>query len=153
MRPVQKNVAVLVENSESVAVGRLVPISLGILLALCTAARGHNRLVVDLCIGETQTVTLGDGTNATLTLLGIDSQMDGRGSIKEATARIRVDDATRTLPVGMYNLPAAIGDVLIDCTITKDYCTGGEKRGRNWWNLAFTKKDVEDYGYDYQKDA
>jgi hypothetical protein len=49
-------------------------ISLCILLGLCSVAPAHNRLVVDLNVGETKPVKLSDGTGTTLTLLRIDYQ-------------------------------------------------------------------------------
>lgn len=113
----------------------------------------QNRIVVDLNIGETKKVTLVDGNTATLKLLAMDYQKDARKFVGSATVTIEVNGIMKTLSVGMYNMPVTIGKLKIDCTVTKDYYKGGSKHNRNWWNLAFTKKDVEDYGYDYQKDA
>ncbi len=91
-----------------------------------TAAMKPLVRVVDLDMGEEQTVTLADGTEATVKLLTLKETRDPiRQAIRRAEVALLVDGHPITIQVGMYNLPQTVGSVQIDCSVTSGYNTHG----------------------------
>lgn len=81
--------------------------------------------LVDLDLGETQSVTLADGTSVRLKLLHLDEQRDAvRQAIRQATATVLINDQEAQLSCSHYHLPKTIGPVRIDCPITKGHYQG-----------------------------
>ena len=94
---------------------------------------------VDLDIGETTTVTLYDGTQATLTLKEVHYRKDPiRGAIREARLKVTVDGEEKWIVAGNYNLPVHFSKVKIDCPITSEYFKNGNFP-EGMWKLT---KDV-----------
>lgn len=80
------------------------------------------RKVIELAVGETASVTLADGTTATVKLLGIDATMDTLDSgVREGRARVEVNGRQATLVSANYTLPVTVGGVRIDCPITRSW--------------------------------
>lgn len=81
--------------------------------------------LVDLDIGETQSVTLSDGANVQLKLLDLQEHRDDvRQAIRQATATVLINDQKAQLSCSHYHLPQTIGPVRIDCPITKGHYQG-----------------------------
>ncbi|MEO1980617.1 MAG: prolyl oligopeptidase family serine peptidase [Fuerstiella sp.] len=93
--------------------------------------------VIDLSIGETQHVQLADGTQAVVKLVDIDEQRDSlSGAVRRAEVTVEVDGLSVQLVSATYNLPATVGKVQIDCSITRGYNANGTASS---WGL---KKDA-----------
>ncbi len=91
--------------------------------------------VVDLDVGQTCRVTLHDGSGATVTLLELSEKRDSvRKAVRKAQVKVKVNGKTTSLISSTYNLPKVIGDVQIDCPVTKGYIQNSSKA--NAWGLA-----------------
>ncbi len=91
--------------------------------------------VIDLGVGQTHQVTLHDGSTATVVLLELFEERDlVRHAVRRAQVKIRVNDHIVTLVSSTYHLPTAVGDVQIDCPVTKGYLENSSKA--NAWGLA-----------------
>ena len=92
------------------------------------------RRVIELDVGEETTVPLAGGTRAKVRLLAIDAETDTvRGAVRQATARVKVNDETVTLACAAYGLPVRAGGARIDCPITRSfYATSNADR----WGLG-----------------
>ncbi|PYV34231.1 MAG: hypothetical protein DMG22_06970 [Acidobacteria bacterium] len=78
--------------------------------------------IVDIDVGATEHVQLSDGKHATVKLLSISETRDkARSAIREARAEVQIDGTRSTLPCGNYRLPVTVGEVQVDCTVTKAY--------------------------------
>ncbi|MBM3334470.1 PKD domain-containing protein [Candidatus Sumerlaeota bacterium] len=79
-------------------------------------------VAVDLNVGESQEVTLSDGKKATVKLVGLDETRDTVcDAVREARVKVEVNGQAVTLVSATYHLPVTVGDVQIDCTITRGY--------------------------------
>lgn len=88
----------------------------------------------DFNLGETQEVALPDGTKATATLLKLQETLDEvNGSVRRAEITVEVNGKRATLASGNYNLPVEVGNVQVDCPITKGYLAKSNKQ--NVWGL------------------
>ncbi|NQT85225.1 M23 family metallopeptidase, partial [bacterium] len=107
------------------------------LLATTALAGAPLRTVVDMKLGEPQTVTLCDGSKATVTARAMGAERDSlRNAVRSAWARVEVNGKTVVLQSANYALPVAVGGVQVDCPITRDYYTSSNQ---NRWGLD---KDV-----------
>lgn len=89
--------------------------------------------VVDLDIGETQNVTLADGSAARVKLLDVQHTRDAlRDAVRIARVKVAVNGKPATLTSANYNLPVTVGGVQVDCPITKGYYTNS---GSDSWGL------------------
>jgi len=78
--------------------------------------------VVDLAVGESQSVSLADGKTATIKLLGVDELRDPiRSAIREAKVKVEVNGTPVTLTSGNYQLPVPAGGAQVDCSVTGGY--------------------------------
>jgi murein DD-endopeptidase MepM/ murein hydrolase activator NlpD len=76
--------------------------------------------VVDLDVGESQVVTLCNGRQASVKLTGLKELRDPvRSAVRRAEVQVEVDGRATQLVAANYNLPLRLGDVQIDCSITK----------------------------------
>jgi hypothetical protein len=105
---------------------RLASTLLIVTLASGSAAKEPTRKplfrTADLNIGESQSVELTDGAKAKIKLLGIAETRDPlRSAIREARVKIEVNGKVATLVSANYRLPRTVGDVQIDCPVTKGY--------------------------------
>ncbi|MHC4084235.1 MAG: PKD domain-containing protein [Planctomycetota bacterium] len=90
---------------------------------------------VDLNVGQTQQVTLHNGTKATVTLLELSEKRDSvRNAVRMAQVKIKVNGQTASLVSSTYHLPKAIGGVQVDCPVTKGYVQNSSKA--NAWGLV-----------------
>ncbi len=88
---------------------------------------------IDLSIGETQDVTLPDGTCVRVKLLDLQETLDEvNQAVRRADVRVDVNGSPTTLTSGTYRLPTAFAGVQIDCPITKGYLA---KARKNVWGL------------------
>lgn len=119
------------------------PIALALLLAAPALADEPNApptptraslfQVVDLAVGETQTVTLADGKTATVRLISVDEPRDPiRLAVREPKVKVEIDGKAVELVSGNYNLPVAVGEVQADCPITAGYRGNS---GQDSWGL------------------
>src|SRR5262245_46345185 len=77
---------------------------------------------VDLDRGESRVVELADGTRARVKLIDVEEERDGvRSAIRQARVRVEVNGEETTLVSANYRLPETVGDVQIDCPVTRDY--------------------------------
>jgi murein DD-endopeptidase MepM/ murein hydrolase activator NlpD len=90
--------------------------------------------VADLDVGESQTVELCDGSEATVKLLDLkETRDDLRNAVRRAVATVEVNDRTVSLVSSTYRLPTTIAGVQIDCPITRGYLQNSSKE--NAWGL------------------
>ncbi len=85
-------------------------------------ARTPRVRTVDLNIGESQQITLCDGSQADVKLLALDERCDDiRGAVREARVQVDVNGISVQLISATYHLPETAGSVQIDCPITRGY--------------------------------
>jgi murein DD-endopeptidase MepM/ murein hydrolase activator NlpD len=96
-------------------------------VSVCAASEEASRAlppfrVVDLNIGERQSVRLPDETIASVSLLEVnETRGDVRGAVRQASVVIELSGQQVELGVGQYNLPVTVGRVQVDCPVTKGY--------------------------------
>ena len=87
--------------------------------------------VVDLDVGEAETVILSDGSPVTVKLLALAEQRDDlRQAVRAGRVTVEINGEWVELVSATYNLPVTAGDVQIDCSITKGYNDNG--RPESW---------------------
>ncbi|MFK8115266.1 MAG: amidohydrolase family protein, partial [Rubripirellula sp.] len=87
--------------------------------------------VVDLSIGESQSVQLNDGTQVTVKLIELREQRDSISeAVRRAEVTVEVDGKRVQLVSATYNLPKMVGNVQIDCSVTSGYNSNG--RSSSW---------------------
>ena len=85
---------------------------------------------VDLKVGQQAAVRLSDGKMATVKLLKLEEKRDSlRNAIRQAEVTVEVAGHQVTLDTATYHLPVTVGDVQIDCPITKGYNEWGDHWG------------------------
>ncbi len=90
--------------------------------------------VADVNVGESLTVTLHDGSRATVKLLDLKETRDTVcNAVRRAEVRVQVNGQTVSLVSSTYHLPVAVAGVQIDCPITKGYLQKSSKE--NAWGL------------------
>ncbi|PYV14094.1 MAG: hypothetical protein DMG21_19255 [Acidobacteria bacterium] len=89
--------------------------------------------VVDIDVGAKEQVKLSDGKHATVKLLSINETRDKvRSAVREARVEVEINGSRATLSCGNYRLPMALGEVEVDCTVTKAYY---QNTDRDHWGL------------------
>ena len=89
--------------------------------------------VVDLDVGEVADVTLSNGTQARVKLVGLKEDRDEVCfAVRRAEVTIEVNGQTVQLVSATYHLPQTVGAVQIDCPITKGYNENGSP---SFWGL------------------
>jgi murein DD-endopeptidase MepM/ murein hydrolase activator NlpD len=82
--------------------------------------------VIDMNVGESQTVQLCNGKEVSVKLIDLQERRDPiRDAVREARVMIEVDGLPAELISATYQLPKHVGDVQIDCSITKGYNSNG----------------------------
>jgi len=90
--------------------------------------------VVDLDVGETHQIILHNGDKATVKLLELSEKRDSvRNAVRRAKVKVKVNGQVVSLVSSTYHLPKVIGDVQIDCPVTKGYIQNSSKA--NAWAL------------------
>jgi murein DD-endopeptidase MepM/ murein hydrolase activator NlpD len=85
-------------------------------------ARTPRLRAVDLDIGETVRVELGDGTTAQVKLVALDEARDPiRSAVRRAQVKLEINGQPIELMSAPYHLPTTVAGVQIDCPITKGY--------------------------------
>jgi len=88
--------------------------------------------VVDLNVGQQCQVELSNGKTATVKLVGLEERRDTlRNAVREARVTVEVNGEKVSLVAAYYRLPVTVGDVQIDCAVTK----GCVQEGKNPWEL------------------
>ncbi|MEJ2704163.1 MAG: PmoA family protein, partial [Sedimentisphaerales bacterium] len=91
--------------------------------------------VADVNVGESQIVTLCDGSKATVKLLDLkETRDDVCHAVRRATVTVEVNGQTVSLVSSTYHLPIAVAGVQIDCPVTKGYRQNSSKH--NAWGLV-----------------
>jgi len=86
--------------------------------------------VVDLRVGQEATVELCDGTKANVKLLDLDEKRDSlRNAVRQGIVTVEVNGRKVTLTSATYHLPVTVGDVQIDCAVTKGCLENGDHWG------------------------
>jgi len=86
--------------------------------------------VVDLRVGQEATVELCDGTKANVKLLDLDEKRDSlRNAVRQGIVTVEVNGRKVTLTSATYHLPVTVGDVQIDCALTKGCLENGDHWG------------------------
>ncbi|MBN2314282.1 MAG: hypothetical protein JXM79_10155 [Sedimentisphaerales bacterium] len=89
------------------------------------------RRVIDLNIGERQTITLSDGQRVKVLLIRLNEKVDTLSSaVRSAQAVVLIDGQKIVLDVANYHLPVTVGCVQVDCPVTKAYLW--ESRHTRW---------------------
>jgi len=90
--------------------------------------------VVDLNVGESQTVKLHDGSQAAIKLVDLREMRDDiRNAVRRAVVKVEVNGQTISLVSSTYHLPVTFAGVQIDCPVTKGYLQSSSKE--NAWGL------------------
>ncbi|MHC4399914.1 MAG: PKD domain-containing protein [Planctomycetota bacterium] len=88
--------------------------------------------VVDLNVGQEAEVVLSNGKTATLKLLDLEETRDElRNAVRRAEVTVEINGRKATLVAAFYRLPVTVGDVQVDCAVTK----GCVQEGKNPWAL------------------
>ncbi len=109
---------------------------------LCRAAEGPSVMellvrVVDLNVGESVEITLCDGSKAGVKLISLKETRDEVSfAVRRAEVTVEVNGQLGKLVSATYHRPRTIGNVQIDCSITKGYNENGDP---SFWGLD---KDV-----------
>ncbi len=91
----------------------------------------------DLNIGDSVKLKLSNGESADLILLDTEAVFDElRNAVRSARTKVSVNGNEIWLDVANYNLPVTVGNVRIDCPVTKAYLTNSS---HSRWGL---KKDA-----------
>ncbi len=94
--------------------------------------------VVDANVGESQTIVLCDGSQATVKLLDLKETRDPiRSAVRQAVVTVEVNGEAVSLISSAYHRPTTAADVQIDCPVTKGYLQRSNRE--NPWGLT---KDV-----------
>ncbi len=89
--------------------------------------------VVDLDLGESTSVTLCDGSKATVKLLELQETRDNVSfAVRRAEVTVEVNGQRGKLVSATYHRPQTIGNVQIDCSITEGYNENGSP---SFWGL------------------
>jgi hypothetical protein len=89
--------------------------------------------VVDLNVGESAEVVLCDGSRATVKLLDVQETRDNVCfAVRRADVVVEVNGKRGSLVSATYHRPQTIGNVQIDCSITKGYNQNGNA---SFWGL------------------
>ncbi len=111
--------------------GWLIPLICGFSFAVHAVAQQSDAIeplvrVVDLTLGETQNVRLCNGEQVSVKLISLDEQRDPiRDAVRQARVKVAVDGEMVELVSATYRLPTKVGQVQIDCSITKGYNSNG----------------------------
>ncbi len=90
---------------------------------------------VDLDIGQSKTVDLHDGSQATVRLVALEEIRDSVcKAVRRATADVEVSGQPISLVSSTYHLPATVAGVQIDCPVTRGYTQDDSKD--NPWGLV-----------------
>jgi murein DD-endopeptidase MepM/ murein hydrolase activator NlpD len=101
-------------------------------------ARKASMRTLDMNVGETQSVEMPNGKKVAVRLLDLhETRDDLREAVRVATVKIEVDGKPVTLVSANYRLPVTIGEVQVDCPVTKGYRSNATKglAGDNPWGL------------------
>jgi Peptidase family M23/PKD domain len=120
---------------------RTVIVGLLLILAIDTQAAGPpapTRVprvrVVDLDLGESRQVDLGDGTKAHVKLMAVDEVRDTiRDAVRRALVKLEVNGQAIELVSATYHLPQTVAGVQVDCPITSGYLTN---TNNDHWGLT-----------------
>lgn len=83
---------------------------------------GYVRTMVELNLGESQTVTLSNGETAMIELIDKSATRDSiRNAVRKVKVTIQINGTKTDLWSGNYSLPVSVGGVQIDCPVTCDY--------------------------------
>ena len=86
--------------------------------------------VVDLRVGQEATVELCDGTKVDVKLLDLDERRDSlRNAVRQAVVTVEVNGRKVELTSATYHLPVTVGEVQIDCAVTKGCLENGDHWG------------------------
>ncbi len=92
---------------------------------------------VELKRGESQEVVLSDSRKAKVELLELEETRDAlRSAVRRARVKVRVNGLEAWVEAGNYQRPVTVGDVQIDCTITRGYY---QNCNQDYWGLAQDK--------------
>jgi len=110
-----------------------------ILMILALSCNGPSdispiRVVTELDIGESQVLTLTNGSKVELRLLEIEVVRDSlRNAIRNVKVTVNVNGEEVILGSGNYHLPVEVGGVQIDCPVVKNYYTNSNA---DRWGLS-----------------
>ncbi len=106
-----------------------------IVLGSAQPARTPLVTVADLDVGESATLKLHDGTQATVKLLDLkETRDDIRNAVRQAVVTVEINGKSVSLVSCTYRLPVAFAGVQIDCPITKGYLQRSSEK--NAWGLT-----------------
>jgi hypothetical protein len=96
---------------------------------------------VDLDVGQSQTMQLHDGSQATVRLLALEEIRDSVcKAVRRATADVEINGQAISLVSSTYHLPVAVAGVRIDCPVTRGYTQDNSKD--NPWGWSRTQESA-----------
>lgn len=100
-------------------------------LVLPEQARVPLHRSADLDLNERVVVRFGDGSQATVSLVGVDEPRDRfRSAVREARVTVEVNGARADIVCGSYRLPQPVGGAQVDCPATRGLLANAN--GDNW---------------------
>jgi murein DD-endopeptidase MepM/ murein hydrolase activator NlpD len=117
----------------------------GLVLAVCSAwSRADSTdppalieplfRVVDINVGETVRVKVGDREEVSIRVAGLEEQRcELRDAVRRAVATVEIDGQAVEVVSGTCHLPRTLGRVQVDCPVTRGYIGGSSKD--NVWAL------------------
>lgn len=97
-------------------------------------AIGSPFVAVDLDVGESTSVALVGGRVVSVRLWDLrERRCEMRGAVRRAEVDVEVDGRRAMLVSGTYHLPVPLGEVQVDCPVTRGYTEGSSKD--NVWAL------------------
>lgn len=95
--------------------------------------------VIDLDIGQSQTIELSNGAAIAVKLVDLNEVRDNiRNAVRRAMVKVEVAGQVVSLVSSTYHLPVTVGDVQIDCPVTQGYTKNSSKE--NAWGLTKTAR-------------
>ena len=95
---------------------------------------------VDLDIGETQNVTLHDGTSVRVRLVKVEEIRDRvRGAVRSARVTVEINGMSAELVKMPYTLPMPVAGIQVDCPVVRGYTINSQSaqssKSANAWGL------------------
>jgi murein DD-endopeptidase MepM/ murein hydrolase activator NlpD len=102
------------------------------------AIRKVSMRTLDLNVGDSEQVAMGDGRKVLVKLVSLKETRDTlRDAVRLAEVVVEIDGKPTTLVSANYRLPTTVGKVQVDCPVTKGYRQNATKgvAGENPWGL------------------
>jgi len=88
---------------------------------------------VDLDVGESAVITLSNGKTVKVKLLDLkEHRCEIRSAVRRAVVTIEINSVRTKLTCATYHLPKTVGEVQVDCPVTRGYAKSLDRRLNVW---------------------